>query len=139
MAEEWSKKTNRTDTCGNGNIMATIHCIARQLFVQCPASEAINTNESCPKLFAFANACPAFPFPDRKAGPGHHGKGGHSGEKSKNDRSTTPGASPTNNAVDPASKPPQSAKGGNAASKKPEDNKKGNTNQNKPSQPPKKN
>jgi hypothetical protein len=66
LLEQWQKMTNQTDKCGNGLFMAILHCVGRQLFIQCPATEVNENNADCPKLVAFANSCPAFPFPDRK-------------------------------------------------------------------------
>lgn len=79
MVESQKKRTNRTDTCGDGLNKVIAHCIARELFIQCPESEKNTTNENCTKLFDFAKSCPAYPFFGH-GGPGRNSKV----EKSKN-------------------------------------------------------
>jgi hypothetical protein len=86
MLEEFKKKTNRTDSCGNGINMALAKCVSHELFVQCPDNLKNATNPDCAKLFEFAKTCPAYPF--HKHGHCNKGKGGKSGEGEKGGKSS---------------------------------------------------
>ena len=63
MVEKMKTATGRADTCGDALNKVIGHCIARELFLQCPESEKdLKTNPKCTQLFDFAKTCEAYPF-----------------------------------------------------------------------------
>lgn len=74
------KKDCKAPTCNGAVNGVVLHCIRREIFLQCPAEKKATT-ASCQALFTFAGSCKAYPW--YNPGKGGKGKSGEKGGKGK--------------------------------------------------------
>lgn len=64
MLNMWQKMAKDTaPKCDNAINIVLNHCVARNLFLNCPAKE---TSKTCEDMFQFAKTCRKFPMPTKK-------------------------------------------------------------------------